>query len=181
MNVEQYSSQVILRDGKAVRIRSIRPRDKRRLQRFHSRLSERSIYFRFFELKERLNDLDLRYFTEVDSVGHVALVATTRKWLRQQIVGVARYINSQVQDPPKKVDVAFTVSNEYQGRGLGTALFHQLAAIARAQGVEVFEAEVLGENRKMMRVIEHCGYPGNSTIESGMVSVSLQLARVVHQ
>ena len=158
-----------------MRIRSIRTSDKKRLKRFHAGLSERSVYQRFFEFKERLNDRDLRYLTEVDSVRHVALVATARKWLRQEIAGVARYASTETQDHPKKADVALTVLDEYQGKGLGTALFRHLASIATAQGVDEFQAEVLGENREMMRVFEHSGYPLESRIASGIATVRLRL------
>jgi GNAT superfamily N-acetyltransferase len=175
MPAKEYSSRATLRDGRVVRIRSIRPNDKQRLQRFHGKLSEQSVYHRFFELKERLDDRDLCYLTEVDAEQHVALVATTRKWLRQEIVAVARYVRSQAQGPTRHADVAFTVNDHYQGKGLGTALFRHLAAIAIAQNVEVFEAQVLGENRAMMKVFEQSGYPITSEITSGVVSVSLQL------
>src|SRR5919198_5303239 len=86
-----YATDALLRDGGSVHIRAIRPDDKQRLLALFERLSSRSVYFRFFQTKQRLTDEELRYFTELDFVRHVALVATLRERDAEHIIGVGRY------------------------------------------------------------------------------------------
>ena len=78
----------VLRDGGSIHVRAIRPDDKPRLLDHFGRLSARSVYFRFFRVKTRLTDDELRQFTELDFRDRVALVATLRNGADEQIVGV---------------------------------------------------------------------------------------------
>ncbi len=72
---KQEHETLTLRDGTELPVRTIRPGDACALQRFHARLSERSIYLRFFGLMNELSDEKARYFTHTDSANHFALVA----------------------------------------------------------------------------------------------------------
>lgn len=86
-----FSTFVPLRDGSAIRIRAIRPDDKQRLLGHFSRLSEQSVYQRFFGVKKSLTPEDLVLFTELDFVDAVGLVATLGEAEQERIVGVGRY------------------------------------------------------------------------------------------
>ena len=107
------------------------------------------MYFRFFGAKKRLSEQELAYFTDLDFVQRVALVATLRVGGDEQIIGVGRYA---VLDggPPRRAEVAFAVADEHQGRGIGTVLLEHLVAIARRHEIVEFEADVLGENNRML-------------------------------
>ncbi len=72
---KQEHETLTLRDGTELPVRTIRPGDASALQRFHARLSERSIYLRFFGPMNELSDEKARYFTHTDSANHFALVA----------------------------------------------------------------------------------------------------------
>jgi len=108
---ESYATNELLRDGGSIHIRAIRPDDKQRLLELFERLSSRSVYFRFFQTKQRLTDEELRYFTELDFTRNVALVATLRAEREEHIIGVGRYFRS-VEDgqPSRRAEVAFTVA-----------------------------------------------------------------------
>ncbi len=96
----QYITEALLRDGGSLCIRAIRPDDTQRLLALFERLSSRSIYFRFFQTKQRLTDEELRAFTELDFVRNVALVATLRDGDAEHIVGVGRYWGLLEDDTP---------------------------------------------------------------------------------
>ena len=85
-DASRYEAEEILRDGGSIHIRAIRPDDKPRLIDHFRRLSQRSVYFRFFGVKKRLTDEELSRFTEPDFVSHVGLVATLREGEEERII-----------------------------------------------------------------------------------------------
>jgi acetyl coenzyme A synthetase (ADP forming)-like protein len=174
---QHYATDALLRDGGSIHIRAIRPDDKQRLLALFTRLSSRSLYFRFFQTKQRLTDTELRYFTELDFTRDVALVATLREGQEEHIIGVGRYFriyeNGQATT---HAEVAFTVADTHQGRGVGTLLLEHLAAIARLQGIDTFEAYVLGENNRMLEVFEASGFTVQRALDTGVFHVSFPTA-----
>src|SRR5262245_9224128 len=125
--LHRYATDALLRDGGSIHIRAIRPDDKQRLLEAFERLSSRSVYFRFFQTKQRLTDQELRYFTELDFTRAVALVATLQERQEEHVIGVGRYFRlQQAGQPTTHAEVAFTVADAHQGRGVGTLLLEHL-------------------------------------------------------
>jgi len=87
------------------------------------------------------------------------------------IVAGGRYVAIQ----PGKAEVAFVVTDEYQGHGIGAALLRHLTLIARARGLYALFAEVLSENRPMLRVFEKCELPMIVTRDPEVIHITLQL------
>jgi len=168
IDTPHHATQGLLRDGTSVRVRSIRPDDRERLAALFGRLSAQSVYYRFFGAKKRLSDDELRRFTELDGVERAAVVATLRRDGDEQIIGVARYAVGATRT---RGDVAFTVEDAWQGKGVGTLLLEHLAAWARANGVTEFEADVLGENNRMLQVFGESGFRVKRSIEGGIFHV----------
>ena len=172
-----YATDALLRDGGSIHIRAIRPDDKQRLLDLFERLSSRSVYFRFFQTKQRLTDEELRYFTELDFTRDVALVATLQAGQEEHIIGVGRYFRIQENgQPTTRAEVAFTVADAHQGRGVGTLLLEHLAAIARRQGIDTFEAYVLGENNRMLEVFAASGFTVQRALDTGVFHVAFPTA-----
>jgi acetyl coenzyme A synthetase (ADP forming)-like protein len=172
-----YATDALLRDGGSIHIRAIRPDDKQRLLALFERLSSRSVYFRFFQTKQRLTDEELRYFTELDCTQDMALVATLREGQEEHIIGVGRYFRiTKDGQPTTHAEVAFTVADAHQGRGVGTLLLEHLAALARRQGIDTFEAYVLGENNRMLEVFEASGFTVQRALDTGVFHVSFPTA-----
>lgn len=132
-----------------------------------------SVRLRFCGAKKTLTDEELRWFTELDFVRHVGLVATLREHGEERIIGVGRYIAIADGDAPlERAEVAFAVADEHQGRGIGSLLLEHLVPIARANGITEFEAEVLGENNRMLEVFAATGFVVGSSVRSGIIHVS---------
>lgn len=165
---EYWEADVVLRDGGTAHLRPISPEDADALQAFHTAQSETSIYMRFFSFKSRLSSKELRRFTEVDHKDRVAFVIT----IGGEIVGVGRYDRL---DDPTEAEVAFNISDVQQGRGIGSILLEHLAAAARENGIRRFTAEVLPENRKMLRVFADAGYELVRKFDDGVVSVEFNI------
>ncbi|MET0902569.1 MAG: GNAT family N-acetyltransferase [Acidimicrobiales bacterium] len=162
------TSHVQLRDGSRLEIRPMEADDGDRLVRFHHRLSDKTTYLRFFMIHPELHPDELERFTHVDHQSREAIVAV----LDDEIAAVARFDRL---DDGSEAEVAFVVADEFQGRGLGTALFQQLAERARSLGVGRFVAETLPHNHRMLSVFTHAGLPVSTRFEDGVVKVRLDL------
>ncbi|THJ67508.1 GNAT family N-acetyltransferase [Arthrobacter echini] len=163
-----WEADVILRDGGTAHLRPILPSDADAVQDFHVRQSQNSIYLRFFTYKAKLSAKELRRFTEVDHHDRVAFVITRG----DRIIGIGRYDRL---DDPFEAEVAFNVSDSYQGRGLGSILLEHLAAAALENGIGRFTAEVLPENRKMITVFAEAGYEVSRNFDDGVVMLGFDI------
>jgi acetyl coenzyme A synthetase (ADP forming)-like protein len=161
---------VVLRDGSTVQLRPVRPKDAEALRELYDRLSPESRYRRFFGFVGRLDQKRLDFLGQVDHETHVALVAETHG----RLVADARYV--QEQKDRRRAEVAFTVDDHLHGRGLATRLLERLVEIARASGISVFTAEVLGSNREMLDVFAQSGYPIAQRVDSGECHIEIDLA-----
>jgi len=171
VKVANYSAFETLRDGRRVEIRALRPEDRADLIAAVGRSSAQSLYRRFFAVKRDFAEPEIAFFLNVDFVDHVALVAVVDETGRPMIAGGARYIVVQ----PGKAELAFAVIDQYQGQGLGAALMHHLAAMAREAGLKELIAEVLPDNRPMLKVFEKSGFPLSMKREPQVVHVALRL------
>jgi RimJ/RimL family protein N-acetyltransferase len=143
-----------LRDGTRVVVRPILPEDKARLSAGLERLSELSRYRRFMSVVHELSERQLRYLTEIDQMDHMAWVALDPERPGQPGLGVARYIRL---DDPAVAEVAITVVDSHQGRGLGSLLLGLLARSASRHGIHTFRAYVLADNTPMLRMLLDLG------------------------
>ncbi|HEY6394940.1 MAG TPA: GNAT family N-acetyltransferase [Candidatus Binataceae bacterium] len=166
-----YCVDELLRDGSPIQIRSIRVDDKNLLLEHFSRLSARSVYYRFLGLRRSLEPADLARLTELDFVNHVALAATSNRASGEEFIGVGRCIRTHAH----RAEVAFAVLDEYQDRGIGTLLLEHLSIIARASGITEFEAEVLASNKKMIGVFVNSGFQVRESYDAGMVHVAFPI------
>jgi RimJ/RimL family protein N-acetyltransferase len=140
---------VILRDGSGVLIRPVRSTDAPLLAEGFTRLSATSRWLRFLNAKQELSPAELRYFTDVDHHDHEALGALDQGDGRG--VGIARYVRSA--DDPYAADLAVTVVDDWQGRGLGTELLARLSDRALDEGIHRFTALVAAENEVVGRLL----------------------------
>ncbi len=164
----EWEADVVLRDGTVAHVRPITPDDAEGIRHFHSRQSAESIYLRFFAPLRELSERDIYRFTHVDYRDRVALVAT----LDGEIIGIGRYDRID----PGSAEVAFNISDHYQGKGIGSVMLEHLAAIAQEMGINRFVAEVLPQNRKMLTVFKEAGYEVTHHIEDGVVEVSFDIS-----
>jgi RimJ/RimL family protein N-acetyltransferase len=138
-----------LTDGTQVLIRPIQPGDGDRLAAAYDRLSPETIHSRFLSAKPRLSPAELRYLTQVDGSTHVAFVAVLAD-NPEHIVGVGRFIRSA--EDPTVAEVAVTVGDCYQDKGVGRRLGMELADTARAGGIRRFTATMLATNEAAHRL-----------------------------
>ncbi|HUG88249.1 MAG TPA: GNAT family N-acetyltransferase [Actinomycetota bacterium] len=152
-------ADVVLRDGSTVRIRPVRPEDRGAILAFLRGLSDEARWLRFFSGfpdLERAADSAV----EVDYHDRFGLLALAG----DEVVGHATHLAEG-----DRAEVGFAVADAYQGRGLGTIMLGQLAQAAAENGIHVFEAEVMPENRRMLDVFRESGFPIATRTEPGLI------------
>jgi RimJ/RimL family protein N-acetyltransferase len=159
-----------------VLVRAICPDDAPGLAEAYEQLSETSRYRRFFAAKPHLSEQSLAYFTNVDHHDHEALIAVAPG--SGQLVGVTRFIRDPRQ--PDQAEVAVTVIDSWQRRGLGTVLLRELAQRAAEEGIRHFTAEILADNRPMLSLAHQLGH-AETTRDGLTVSARIDLPAAAQQ
>lgn len=172
MDLTRYSAMERLRDGGPLEIRALRSDDRDELLAALHRMSDESLQRRFFAPKRHFTDQEVAFYTGVDFVDHVALVAVLEEDGRPIIVGGARYLVAK----PGAAEVAFAVDDAHQGQGIGALLMKHLGAIARESGLEELFAEVLPGNAAMLKVFKKSGLGVSTKREADVVHVVLRLS-----
>jgi len=165
----------VLKDGTGVVLRHIRPTDKEELHRAFYRLSPESRYRRFFSGITDLSDEMLDYLCDVDGRSHVAIVALkeSNDLKEEQGVGVARFV--RLEGEPTVAEIAVTVVDDEQNKGIGTLLLKTATRAARARGITHFRAEVLASNETMLDMLKESGAILRPT-QDGTVAVDADIA-----
>src|SRR5512132_1023364 len=156
---------VVLRDGSTVRVRVMRPADEPGLLALLQSLSEESRWLRFYSSASG-SALATEARREATLDQTFALLALSGA--EERVVGHAFYV---VVDE-HRAEVAFTIANDFQGRGLGTMLLGQLAEVAAANGIQMFQAEVVAANHKMLHVFRASGFPIEVNATAGQLHVT---------
>ena len=169
---EEDSGSVELLDGTSVAYHAIAPDNASALQRFHHRLSERSIYLRFFAAKPELSDREAGYFTNVDRINRFALVAVDPE-RPEEIIGVVSFDR---EGTTERAEYAAEVEDRWQGRGLGLALTRRLIEAALKRGVRTFTGIVLPENTRMLHLLRDLNLPERLRYEDGTDYVEIDLS-----
>ncbi|MGZ4197905.1 MAG: N-acetyltransferase family protein [Solirubrobacteraceae bacterium] len=165
----ELGAPIVLRDGSRVRLRQGHRADRQLLLHGFERLSPESRYRRFLVAMPELSEEKVRYLTELDHHDHEAIIALDET--TSEGIGVARY----VRDPQRQdvAEVAVTVIDDWQGRGLGTLLLEVLSARARAEGITTFTALMLATNQEMMDLFEALGPMRIVDREIGTVEIEM--------
>jgi acyl-CoA hydrolase/GNAT superfamily N-acetyltransferase len=163
----RYEKILTTTDGAEILLRPVHATDEPKLSKLFYGVSENTIYKRFMHRVKGMAHEELQYYLDVNYQTNMVLVLETREGsaiesAEPEIVGVAQYLLDQASG---YADIAFIVRDEWQKRGLGTQMFLHLATIAKENGVEGFQAEMLESNRGMVQVFHKSGFELKSSQE----------------
>ncbi len=183
-----------LKDGTKVHVRPIEPSDEPLLHEAVAAMSERTVYFRFFTPLKRMPDALAHRLAVVDYNDRFAIVATMQRAAKgglpppdaglaepdpahprggkERIVGVARYDRASGTDV---AETAVAVVDEFQRRGLGSALLAILSKVAREHGIKTFSLIVLPENQQMLGLLRKMGWIHQARLAGGVYEISFDL------
>jgi RimJ/RimL family protein N-acetyltransferase len=169
------ASIIDLDDGIRLLVRPVTPDDRDRLVAGLARLSPESQYLRFMTSTPKLSDGQIDHLLDLDGPDHTAVGAIALSELGMPGVAIARYY--RLPDEPEVAEVAVTVIDDYQNKGIGPMLLGILAQRAAASGVTSFRAWVLEENRRAVRILTRIG--GRATHDRGVVQLDIDIADIL--
>lgn len=157
------------RDGTELMLRPVLPGDTQRVAHGHVMFSPETLYRRFLSVRTPTATV-LAYLFEVDYVEHFVWVVTDGE--DGPVIADGRFVRDQ--DDSTNAEIAFTVADEYQGRGIGSLLFVALAVAARIDGITRFHARVLADNLPARALLDRLGAPW-IRVEPGVVAATIEV------
>ncbi len=166
----RYVSEWTMKNGEPVTIRPVRPEDEPLMIDFHKKLSDRSVYLRYFQalkLTQRTAHERLTRICFIDYDREMALVAECKKPDgTAEIAAVGRL--SKIHGRPQ-AELAAIVQDQFHGKGLGIEICRRLIQVARDQHLTEVQANMLGENREMQNLLKKLGFRLTTDIEDNLV------------
>ena len=165
-----------MKDGTSVVIRPIRPEDEPAMITFHQKLSERSVYLRFFQplkLTQRTSHDRLTRACFIDYDREMALIAERKNAAGEpEILAVGRLSKLHGRE---EAELAAVAVDSAQHQGLGTELYRRLVQVARDEKLTKVISNMLPENREMRAMCTRLGFQMLSSLEDNMIRAELEL------
>ncbi len=156
--------------GFTVLLRPVKISDEPMVKNFYYSLSDRSLYRRFISKRQDMPHERLQDFVVIDYTQELIILAVDNKAESEEIVGIAQY---GIEPNSHTAEVAVVVRDQYQAKGIGTELLSYVTYLAKRQGLLGFTAEVLVENKPMMRLFEQVGVDIEKRRSEGVYELKL--------
>jgi RimJ/RimL family protein N-acetyltransferase len=164
------------KDSFTYEVNKITPNSKELIKEGFSKLSNKSVMFRFLELKKHLSEKELEYLSNPDGIKHVAFGAIFNDGVEKHGIGVARYIKT-TEDT---AELAVTIIDEFQGKGIGKNLVKIITLYAKKANLKYLIGTVNCYNESMMRIVRK--YPNvEMHIESGNYEICFDLENLTEK
>ncbi len=159
--------------GLDILLRPVRINDEGHIKDLFYSLSDQNLRRRFMSPRKDVPHKIRQEFVVIDYSKKMVILAAIEKEGKEIVVGMGQYI---IDSLTHTAEVAFTVKEDYHGQGIATEILKYLTILAKNEGLLGFTAEVLFDNRPMMRVFEKVGFDMKRTIEDGSYSLALNFA-----
>jgi RimJ/RimL family protein N-acetyltransferase len=161
---------LVLRDGRRVRVRPTRTSDRAAMQELFHRLPEKDVQTRFFHKLSSLTDTAAEHLCGVDYENEMAFAAVVGPPEHERIVAASCYYRNPAT---RLADVGYMVDPTWQGVGLATLLHRRTAEYAAGHGVRGFTADVLPHNAAMLYVFRRGDHDTTVTMEDGVCEIRM--------
>jgi len=156
-------------DGELITIRPAKPVDERRIQEHFYTQDKDDIYSRFFQAKTRFVRDDVESMFQIDYVKNLTLLVVVGEFGFGKVVAVGEYL----VDPAKNIaEIAFSVSKEWQGKGLGKIIMKKLSEAARENGISGLMAYTLPRNQGMIKLFKSLPYKTKTVYDGEVVELT---------
>lgn len=158
-----HLEETIERDGEQITIRPSKPVDERRIQEHYYSLNKEDVRLRFFHDKHSFDRSDVETLSQIDYIKDLTLVAVVGEFGFGRVVGVGEYL---LLIESNMAEVAFSISADYQGKGLGKLLLRKLARAARENGIFGLVAYTWPKNKAMINLFKTLPYKVKTSFDA---------------
>lgn len=162
---------LLLKDKSRAFLRPLKLTDEPLVRELFYQLSAQSVHYRFFRMIKSMPHQQLQELLRVDYENDMVLVVLTSNAPDAAAVAIAHY---RREPHSNLAEAAFLVRDDWQGKGVGTALMQALVEAARRNGIAGFTADVLLENHGMLRIFHRCGFPVESRLQDGVYQLDIR-------
>ncbi|MHA1273185.1 MAG: GNAT family N-acetyltransferase [Promethearchaeota archaeon] len=175
---DKYERTVVLRNGKKVLIRPVKPSDERMIQELHYSLDKKEIYYRFFTPMRDFRHIRIKPFVNIDYNTNMILVVVYSEGGKEEIVATGGFFKTE---DPSQVEMAWVVRKDWRGNQITRITLKLLVKIARELRYRTFCAQVLEDNKPMLHILDTCGYPILSKKkEGGIVNYVINIQKQIN-
>jgi len=167
---EELETYRTTKTGTEILFRPIRITDESILKDFFYSLSDKSMYRRFMSPRKDMPHKQLQEFVVIDYTTEMMILASVKQGEKEIAVGLGQYA---IAGETHMAEVAFTVRDDYQNKGIGTELLSYLTYLAKKQGLLGFIAETLMENQPMLRVFDKIGFDMKKSNAGGVYELKM--------
>ncbi len=157
-------------DGMKVSFRAIKPSDEEAMRRLFYRFSDDTVFYRYFSPIKTMPHSKMQEYVNVDYRRNMSIVGVTEEAGREEIIAEGRY--SRHQDN-SLADTAFVVDEKFVGRGIASFILEMLIKYSGEQGITGFSADVLCDNKAMLKVYEKLPFTVQSKFKSGVYHLTI--------
>jgi GNAT superfamily N-acetyltransferase len=162
-------------DGVSITIRPAKPVDERRIQEHFYTQDKDDIYSRFFQAKTRFVRGDMESMFQIDYIKNLTILAVVGEFGFGKVVALGEYL----LEPAKNIaEVAFSVSKEWQGKGLGKILMQKLSEAAREHGISGLMAYTLPRNQGMIKLFKSLPYKTKTVYDGEVVELTCMFSEM---
>ncbi|RJQ84648.1 MAG: GNAT family N-acetyltransferase [Desulfobacteraceae bacterium] len=155
--------------GQTITIRPAKPVDERRIQEHYYHLDKADIFLRFFHEKTSFERWEVENKSQIDYIKDLTLIGVIGESGFDRVVAVAEYLLLMESN---MAEVAFTVSKEFQGKGLGKLFLRKMAHAAREHGISGLVAYTAAHNQAMIRLFKTLPYKVNTSFDGEALTLS---------
>lgn len=170
----EISYRHTFKDGLSVWFRPIKPSDEDDMRNLFYRFSDQSVYYRYFTPLKTMPHMQMQEYVNIDYVEVMSIVGIVVEEGVERIIAEGRY--AHLQDS-SYADMAIVVDEQYVGMGIASHLLELLINTAIKRGIQGFKADVLTENKPMLKVFENSRYPMHAIVKSGVYEVTIPFTR----
>jgi acyl-CoA hydrolase/GNAT superfamily N-acetyltransferase len=163
-SIQTFGSNIV------VRFRAIKPSDEDDMRRLFYRFSDKSIYYRYFSPIKMMPHMKMQEYVNVDYKRIMSIVGLIEESGAERVIAEGRYTHFKDNS---YADVAFVVDEKLQGMGIGTYFFEKLIRIARKRGIEGFKADIMSDNKPMLKIFEKANFPVHAFVERGVYGLTM--------
>ncbi len=164
----------IVRKGQTITIRPAKPVDERRIQEHFYSLDKDDVVSRFFHEKTSFVRKEVQSMFQIDYIKDLTILGVVGEFGFGRVIAIGEYL----LDPARNVaEVAFSVSREYQGMGLGATLMRKLMESARENGIAGLEAYTSPSNKGMIKLFKTLPYKVTTYFDGDVFTLSCRFEK----